>query len=112
MTDWIDTVAAQVTVEDLPETYRQVAEVIGVESAVKLSRTLGGLNFYFPQIETLLRKKRDQIIRRDFNGRNHRELARRYNLSEVWVREIVDARTIDNQPSLFEPPTHATSAVK
>jgi hypothetical protein len=99
---WIAAVAAQLTINDLPESYRQVAEVIGVEAAVKLSQTLGGLSFYFPQIDTLLRKKRDQQIRREFTGANHRDLAKKYSLSEVWIREIVDARTVDNQAALFE----------
>lgn len=102
MPEWTEVIARQLVIEDLPESYREIASIIGVENAVKLSEALGGLTYYFPQLETVLRKKRDETIRREFTGANHRALAKKYNLSEVWIREIVDARTTQNQPSLFE----------
>lgn len=102
MPDWTEVVSRQLSVEDLPLSYQEIAGIIGVENAVKLSGALGGLAYYFPQLETVLRKKRDEMIRREFTGANHRALAKKYNLSEVWIREIVEAKTIENQPSLFE----------
>ncbi len=102
MSDWIDAVAKQCRIEDLPKSYRDVATVVGVENAIKLAQFLGGASYYFPQADTVLRKKRDELIRREFNGANHRDLAHKYHLSEIWIREIVEARTTENQPLLFD----------
>ena len=89
MKKWMTNIVEQITVEDLPESYRDVAMVVGVENAVKLSDTLGGLAYYFQQLDKVLIKKRDALIRSEFTGANHRPLARKYGLSEVWIRGIV-----------------------
>lgn len=101
MDDWVAAIIGEVTMEDLPESYREVACVIGVENAVKLSSVVGGLGYYFPQLDGILRKKRDECIRREFNGNNHRELAKKFNLTERWVREIVDEKSTQ-PPLLFD----------
>jgi Mor family transcriptional regulator len=98
---WIDTIAKKCTIEDLPESYREIAEIVGVEGAIKLSRRLGGLAYYFPQIDAVLRKKRDDAIRKEFTGRNYRDLAIKYGLTEVWIRDIVDRKPPADQPGLF-----------
>lgn len=95
--DWIKEIA----LEDLPESYRQVAEVVGVEAAVRLSEHLGGCSFYFPKLDGLVLKKRDEAIRREFTGMNHRELARKYNLSEQQIRNILANGKDDRQNNLF-----------
>lgn len=92
MSGWLEEIAKEVKPEDLPEGYRAVAHVVGVENALKLSEHLGGLPFYFPKIGSLIVKKRDLCIRREFNGANYRELARKYGLTETWVRRIVSRR--------------------
>ena len=104
MDDWVAAIIGEVTMEDLPESYRDVARVIGVENAVKLSAVVGGLGYYFPQLDGILRKKRDECIRREFNGNNHRELAKKFNLTERWVREIVDEKP-PQSPLLFDLPS-------
>lgn len=89
---WLEQVAIEMVPDDLPEAYRAVARVVGVENALKLSEELGGLPFYFPKIGTLISKKRDAYIRREFTGANYKELARKYALTEAWVRRIVSHR--------------------
>ena len=100
MNEWIAAIIDEITIEDLPESYREVARAIGVENAVKLSSVVGGLGYYFPQLDGILRKKRDECIRREFNGNNHRELAKKFDLTERWVREIVEEKT--PQTPLFD----------
>lgn len=92
MEKWVMSIVDQVTVEDLPESYRDVAMVIGVENAIRLSDTLGGLAYYFQQLDKVLMRKRDDLIRSEFTGANHKPLARKYGLSEAWIREIVGRR--------------------
>lgn len=100
MERWIEQILNDVTIDELPEGYQAVARVIGVENAIRLSDELGGLNYYFPQAEKMLRAKRNELINREFNGSNHKELAQKYRLSEVQIREIV-ARPKQYQDSLF-----------
>lgn len=95
--EWINCI----TLEDLPEAYQEVARVIGIENAIKLSEALGGLSFYFPKIDAFVQKRRDEEIRKEFNGCNHRDLARKYQLSEIWIRQIVQNNKDHRQQSLL-----------
>ncbi len=101
MDPWVYTIMRTISVDDLPEGYRQVASIVGVENALKLSEHLGGLPYYFPQLDGLLRKKRDEAIRHEFTGSNYRDLAKKYRLTERWIREIVDNSPTHNQSPLF-----------
>ncbi len=100
MKKWITKIMDQVTVEDLPESYRDVAMVVGVENAIKLSDALGGLAYYFQQLDKVLLKKRDEMIRNEFTGANHKPLAKEYGLSEVWIREIVQRSRLTRRTAI------------
>jgi Mor family transcriptional regulator len=100
MDEWIFRIIPDLAIDDLPESYQEVARIVGVENAVKLSDHLGGLNYYFPQAEKMLRAKRNELIRREFNGVNYKELAQKYRLSEIQIREIT-AKPKHDQPKLF-----------
>ena len=100
MEQWIKQILDNVTIEELPEGYQAVARIVGVENAIKLSDELGGLNYYFPQAEKMLRNKRNELMNKEFNGANYKELAQKYRLSEVQIREIV-SRPKHRQDSLF-----------
>lgn len=77
---------------ELSEEQRQIAEAIGMESYIKLSESFGGTNIYVAKAnEIVLRKERDERIRKEFNGYNHTELALKYGLTEKWIRNIVSA---------------------
>jgi Mor family transcriptional regulator len=101
MSDNLKEIAATMTIDELPESYQPVAEIVGVEGALRLSAHLGGLSFYYPRLDSLLRDKRDAQIRAEFTGCNHRDLARKYKLTESWIREIVSRRQADEQANLF-----------
>lgn len=83
--EWI----AELKVDDLPEPYHSIAKIVGIEKAFEIAQTLGGISFYFAKPEALLRDLRDRRIRAEFNGQNFRQLATKYNLTEVWIRSIV-----------------------
>ena len=70
-----------------------IAEILSIEAALKLSKSFGGMRIYIPKIEGLLRSNRDDQIRKEFNGANHRELAQKYKLSETQIRTIVQKRS-------------------
>lgn len=100
MDDWIARILPELTLADLPESYQEVARIVGIDGAVRLSDHLGGLNYYFPQAEKMLRAKRNALIRAEFNGINYKELAQKYRLSEIQIREIT-AKPKHDQPKLF-----------
>ena len=75
--------------DDIPGQYREVAEILGLDAALRLARECGGESIYIPKIENIFRNARDRAIRAEFNGSNFRELAKKYKLSVNWVRQIV-----------------------
>ncbi len=101
MEKWLSEVAAEISVDCLPYPYPMLVEVIGLENTLKVAQRLSGLDLYFRKIDTLLQRKRDELIRRQFTGSNYRDLASKYGLSERWIREIVHGKTAHEQPDLF-----------
>lgn len=101
--DTIENYINELTPEMIPEgIYRDIAEEIGVVNFIKLAELLGGSTFYIPKAESFLRPVRDNRIKQDFNGYNHSELAKKYNLSERWIREICGEGQCKGQFSLFD----------
>lgn len=94
---------AELTETDFPPQLRELVASIGIEAAVSLARVYGGCQFYVPKVDALLRKKRDQLVRRDKEQLGYKETARKYGLTEVWVRQICDHRDGDDdkQQDLF-----------
>ena len=77
--DWVK----HITIEMIPEQYRELAKAIGVHSLIKLSQMMGGYNTYIPKEEYLTRTLRDILIKKEFNGYNYKVLATKYHLSEA-----------------------------
>lgn len=82
---WID----EININQLPQPYQSLASQIGLEYAMIIAEEFGGTHVYFPKLDTVIRDARDTKIKKEFNGRNYKELARKYNLTEIWVRKIV-----------------------
>jgi Mor family transcriptional regulator len=77
-----------VAAADLAGVYKEVAETVGVENAYKLYRHFRGLQMLFP-----LRFYSNEYIAKqicdDYDGKNVRDLARKYGYSESRVRQIL-----------------------
>lgn len=92
---------ADTTLEDIAEPYRLVVEMIGLKNVLKLSRYFMGDKIYLPEAERILAPARNRRIRREYNGRNAKELAKEYDLTTNQILQIV--RDLDpTQISLFE----------
>ncbi|MBU5441226.1 hypothetical protein KQI79_04140 [Paenibacillus sp. MSJ-34] len=98
MHEWVK----EVTIDMIPETYHDIVEQIGMEHFFKLAQAFGGRTIYIPKSDIILRPIRDKRIKEEFNGYNHVELARKYDLTEKWVREICGPTQDKNQLDLFE----------
>lgn len=97
--DWLKDLKIE-ELGELPEASREIAAVIGVENAVKLSEHFGGTYMYFPKLDKILIKLRDGKIKKEFTGFNHKALAKKYGLTEIWIRQILNGGD-DRQESLF-----------
>lgn len=80
--------------------------------AIKIARELtdltrknwGGSNIYFPVNDFGKLSERDQEIYSKFNGGNHFDLSREYNVSEIYIYRIVKykrAEDIANRQTTF-----------
>ncbi|NAI60541.1 DNA-binding protein, partial [Escherichia coli] len=66
-----------------------IADQIGQAVANRMMQVWGGQNVYFPMGMVWKVSQRDQEIFREFNGRNHHELARNFGVSLQWVYSVV-----------------------
>lgn len=83
------------------ETWRDIAEAIGVENFYKLTKAIGGETVYIPKPESIIRPVRDLHIKTEFNGYNHSELAKKYEVTERWVRELCGPGIVEGQIDLW-----------
>ena len=84
---------ARFTIMDMPEEFRLVCKIVGMELAVELTEKMGGTHFYVPRLASLLREMKYQTIRKEFTGENYRELARKYGYTVQWIKDIVTGQT-------------------
>ncbi len=75
--------------EDLEPQHQEIAEVIGIENLVKLSRYFAGNPVYAPKIENLVKNKKYSLIRQEYDGTNIKKLATRYDVCESTVYNLL-----------------------
>lgn len=76
-------------ISDLQEQHQEFAEVIGIDNLIRLSEYFGGTSIYVPQKRELVKLKKYELIRKEYNGSNIKELANKYDLSERTVYSIL-----------------------
>ena len=98
----------EITIDDLQEQHREIAETIGLKTLIKLSENFGGTQVYIPQIAELTKEFKYRNILEAFNGDNIQQLAIKYRVSESTVYRIVKdeiskrkVAPMENQMSLF-----------
>ncbi|MDD3847183.1 MAG: Mor transcription activator family protein [Syntrophorhabdaceae bacterium] len=79
-----------ILVEDLHPTIRMIADIVGIDGAIKISAECGGTNIYIPKLEISLAKARARAIVKAFNGSNYLDLARKFKVSDRYVRSVVE----------------------
>ena len=90
----------KLTIEDIKnEEQKNLAIIIGIDAYINLVKNYGGTNIYILKSDSLIKDIRDKKIRSEFNGYNYRYLAKKYNLTDGAIREIVDCRQLEGQIS-------------
>jgi len=93
----------EISRDDLPETWRPLADAIGIENVVELCQRFGGTSLYVPKVDSILYPIKRRAILKEFNGSNYKDLAKRYGISERSIYDIVaEERFKRDQPSLFD----------
>lgn len=82
--------------------WKEIAKIIGLKDLIKILEIIGGTTIYAPKAEALIRPLRDMQIKAEFNGYNHQELARKYNLTERYMRELCGNGIVEGQITLWE----------
>ena len=76
-------------VEDLADVYMEIADKIGVEAAVAIHEMFKGQQIMFPQ-KLYSKEYVYSYIKENYNGRNVRELAKKFGYSDRRVRQIIN----------------------
>lgn len=78
-----------ISLSDLTGKQREIANVIGIDNYVKLSKQFGGEDsIYIQKYSEIVKGVRNSEIRTKYNGHNISELAKAYNLSERYIRKL------------------------
>jgi len=85
-----------------PGTYRKIAQEIGPQNFYRLAKLVGGTTIYIPKPDSVLRPVRDARIRKEYNGYNCMELAKKYNVTERWVQQLCGEYPIPGQYNIFD----------
>jgi Mor family transcriptional regulator len=85
------TISINPKIDELPGILKDIARVIGVDNAIKLSREFSGGHLYIPSIARLEMKERDQQMRAEYDQGSITvaKLARKYRVSERTAWSIL-----------------------
>ena len=74
----------ELKISDLPPQFENIAIELGI------FKEFGGTSVYFPTEKMIYKEARDREIISEYNGFNHKELATKYNMSESYIRAIIN----------------------
>ena len=82
----MDDMLDQITMDSLYGKHKELAELIGLDSFIKLIRKYGGQGeLYIPKLRDIVQDLRNEQIRNKYNGYNCKAIAEEYGLT---VRQI------------------------
>lgn len=87
--DYID---FDIEYDSLNEDQKILYDCVGEMVFKRIINVLGGGDIYIPLRKSLSKLSRNEQIKRDFDGDNYKELAKKYKLTTRTIRGIVDKR--------------------
>lgn len=79
------------TYSDIPDSVKDVVDVIGIEAFKDLVKLAGGSNLYIPNENNLIKPIRNRKIKEEFKG-SYKDISAKYGISEVQVRNIINSK--------------------
>ena len=80
----------ELKISDLPPQFENIAIELGIDKIKALFKEFGGTSVYFPTEKMIYKEARVREIISQYNGFNHKELAAKYNMSESYIRAIIN----------------------
>ena len=77
------------TESDVPDSVKDVVDVIGIDAFKGLVKLAGGSLLYIPNESNLVNPIRNRRIREEFKG-SYRDISMKYGISEVQARNIIN----------------------
>lgn len=77
------------TKNDLPDSVKDIVDVIGIDAFRDLVKLAGGSLVYIPNESNLVKPVRNRRIKEEFKG-SYKDISMRYGISEVQVRNILN----------------------
>ena len=79
-----------IQLDDLPEEFREVAKLIGLQAAISLVCGFAGCQLYVPKLESLTRQRTYRQMYDDFRtDGSYKRVAVKFGLSESRTRQII-----------------------
>lgn len=81
----------KMNIDLLPCPLRQYGKAIGLDNLLNLAEAAGGKKIYIPKKDNILKYFFIQQVKKEYNGRNVAELAKKYGLSERSIYNYIKA---------------------
>lgn len=88
-------------IQRMSATAKDMVETLGRDTALQVFFAFGGATIYIPKMDTLYDIMRTRKIKEEYDGSNAWMLAKKYSVSESWVRRLVGGR-LDGQLDMFD----------
>ena len=78
----------QIDADGLNDVYKDLYDCVGAENMIKIYARLKGSQITFPQRLFSSEYVKRQVLKK-YNGDNIKQLAREYEYSEKWIRQMI-----------------------
>lgn len=85
MQEWMK----EITIDDLDEKNREIADVIGIDNLLKFLECFGGTRLYINKLHDVTNVSRNRKIKQEYNGYNLKQLVKKYGLASESIRRII-----------------------
>ena len=82
------------TESDVPDSVKDVVDVIGIDAYKGLVKLAGGSLLYIPNESNLVKPIRNRMIKEEFKG-SYKDISMKYGISEVQARNIINKEWVD-----------------
>lgn len=75
---------------DLTESQQDLVNIIGMDRFIEFClKSKGGSSFYIPKLQNLIKYPIYRKIKEEYDGNNLKDLAKKYNVSEATVYNVL-----------------------
>lgn len=83
-------VVVKMNPSDFTGIYGEIAEILGVECAIKLYENFKGQQIIFPQRLYTREYIKTNVSKKHADGKTVRDLAKEYGYSDRWIRKLLN----------------------